>query len=248
VKRKPTAPPPKPQALQVPLPEKDPGSLKHIGGSSIDAFNNIVAKQALKSLWVAHSDSAGLQTQYQAVLTAMIGVQPKDEIEGMLAAQLIGLHNAGMECFRRAMLEQQTFEGRRDCLNQAAKLTRAYAELLGALDKHRGKGQQRVTVEHVHIHPGGQAIVGVVTPGGGAQSKSEGLPQSPMNQAKRCHARSKRSGKPCQAPAVKGWAVCRMHGAGGGALKGNRNALKHGKYSAQAIAARRARAAAKPSA
>src|SRR4051812_4248861 len=62
--------------------------------------------------------------------------------------------------------------------------------------------------------------------------------QSPMNQARRCHARSKRSGKPCQAPAVKGWAVCRMHGAGGGAPLGNKNALKHGLYAAETIAER----------
>ena len=42
-----------------------------------------------------------------------------------------------------------------------------YADLMLALDKHRGKGQQRVTVEHVHVHEGGQAIVGNVEAGGG---------------------------------------------------------------------------------
>src|SRR3954471_21190404 len=62
--------------------------------------------------------------------------------------------------------------------------------------------------------------------------------QSPMNQVRRCHAKSKRSGKPCQAPAVRGWAVCRMHGAGGGAPLGNKNARKHGLYTAQSITAR----------
>ena len=62
---------------------------------------------------------------------------------------------------------------------------------------------------------------------------------SPMTQARRCRARSKRSGKPCRSPAVRGWSVCRMHGAGGGAPKGNRNAWKHGRYSAEAIAERR---------
>jgi hypothetical protein len=46
-----------------------------------------------------------------------------------------------------------------------------------------------------------------------------------MHQALKCHARSKRSGKPCQSPAVRGYSVCRMHGAGGGAPRGNRNAL-----------------------
>src|ERR1700730_10346044 len=33
------------------------------------------------------------------------------------------------------------------------------------LNRHRGKGQQKVTVEHVHVHSGGQAIVGPVAPG-----------------------------------------------------------------------------------
>jgi uncharacterized protein YjcR len=61
---------------------------------------------------------------------------------------------------------------------------------------------------------------------------------SPMNQARRCRAKSKRSGKPCRAPAVKGCTVCRMHGAGGGAPQSNRNALRHGRYTAQAIAER----------
>jgi hypothetical protein len=41
------------------------------------------------------------------------------------------------------------------------------------LDKHRGKGQQKVTVEHVHVHQGGQAIVGNVQTGAGSQSKTE---------------------------------------------------------------------------
>ena len=60
-----------------------------------------------------------------------------------------------------------------------------------------------------------------------------------MHQASRCHARSKRSGLQCRAPAVKGHSVCRMHGAGGGAPKGNRNALKHGGFTAETLAMKR---------
>ena len=59
-----------------------------------------------------------------------------------------------------------------------------------------------------------------------------------MRRAKRCRATSKRSGKPCQAPAVRGYEVCRMHGAGGGAPKGNQNALKHGEACGEALALR----------
>jgi hypothetical protein len=74
--------------------------------------------------------------------------RPKDELEGMMAAQLIAAHNAAMECYRRAMLGEQTFEGRRENLSQANKLSRTYAALIEVLNRHRGKGQQKVTVEH----------------------------------------------------------------------------------------------------
>jgi uncharacterized protein YjcR len=56
----------------------------------------------------------------------------------------------------------------------------------------------------------------------------------PMHRALRCRAKSKRSGLQCLSPAVRG--VCRMHGAGGGAPRGNKNALKHGACSADALA------------
>ena len=48
-------------------------------------------------------------------------------------------------------------------------------------------------------------------------------PMQSAHNAPRCTAKSKRSGKRCKAPAVRGWTVCRMHGAGGGAPKGKAN-------------------------
>jgi uncharacterized protein YjcR len=61
----------------------------------------------------------------------------------------------------------------------------------------------------------------------------------PMHQALRCHAKSKRSGFQCRAPAVRGHSVCRMHGAAGGAPRGNRNAIKHGEFAAKTLALKR---------
>lgn len=53
-----------------------------------------------------------------------------------------------------------------------------------------------------------------------------------------CGART-RGGTDCQAPAMSN-GRCRMHGGlASGPPPGNQNALKHGQYSAQAIAARR---------
>ena len=59
--------------------------------------------------------------------------------------------------------------------------------------------------------------------------------------APRCTAMSKRSRRPCQAPAVRDWTVCRMHGARGGGHKGERNgAYVHGERTQNADAHRTA--------
>ncbi len=54
-----------------------------------------------------------------------------------------------------------------------------------------------------------------------------------------CGSRT-RSGRPCRNPPVTGKVRCRMHGGahGSGAQPGNTNALKHGRYSAEAACER----------
>ncbi|WP_424360135.1 hypothetical protein [Methylocystis parvus] len=148
------------------------------GGSTSDAWNNVLINQIAKAQWTNYADEGFRQQLIQGCFEGLAAIGPKDELEGMIAVQLIAAHSATMECFRRAMLQEQTFEGRRESLNQANKLSRTYATLLEALNRHRGKGQQKVTVEHVHVHAGGRAVVGVVEPGGGAAAKIEGQPHA----------------------------------------------------------------------
>jgi hypothetical protein len=60
----------------------------------------------------------------------------------------------------------------------------------------------------------------------------------PMHKSPRCGART-RKGTPCKSPAMKN-GRCRMHGGPSpGAPKGNRNAWKHGRYSAREDGRRR---------
>jgi hypothetical protein len=94
--------------------------------------------------------------------------RPADEIEGMLAAQAMAQHHAAMECSRLAMVVGQPFEFAQASRKAAANASRTFSELLTALDRRRGKaGQQVVRVEHVHIHPGAQGIVGNIGTSGG---------------------------------------------------------------------------------
>jgi hypothetical protein len=89
-------------------------------------------------------------------------LEPADGQEAMLTAQMVAVHFAAMDCLARALHPSQSFAGRELNLKHGAKLSRIYAEQVAALDKHRRKGQQTVTVEHVHVHDGGQAVVGAV--------------------------------------------------------------------------------------
>jgi hypothetical protein len=61
------------------------------------------------------------------------------------------------------------------------------------------------------------------------------------NASPRCTAMSKRSRKRCRGAAVRGWTVCRFHGARGGAPTGKRHGrYRHGGFTKAAIAERRA--------
>ncbi len=154
--------------------------LKHVGGSKSDDWNQTLANQTMQAVW-PHSSPEARDRQLSATIAALAGIAPKDELEGMIAAQLIACHNAAMECYRRAMIGEQSFEGRRENLSQANKLSRTHATLVEALNRHRGKGQQIVRVERVTVHEGGQAIVGNVNApaeGVGARKKPEVQPHA----------------------------------------------------------------------
>jgi hypothetical protein len=192
------------ETVRIPQPGSQTGTLKVVGGSDCDDFNKVLANQIVNTLW-HDTDPEERRRQFSAALAVLLGIKPADEIEGMLGAQMVATHSAAMECYRRAMLGEQTFEGRRESLNQANKLVRSYATLVEALNRHRGKGQQRVTVEHVHVHKGGQAIVGAVQ-GGGVARESEDQPHAPRSITHRPSTPMRSPGPERQAVPVAGGA------------------------------------------
>src|SRR6516165_734973 len=74
------------------------GHLKVIGGSMSDDWNNLVANQTTRTLWFfADSDPEEIRRERHAAVDALMGIKPGDELEGMIAAQLIACHNASSE-------------------------------------------------------------------------------------------------------------------------------------------------------
>ena len=108
------------------------------------------------------------RTIVQAAVEMLEQIKPEGALQSMLAAQMIGVHNTAIKFLMRATDENQTFEGADANVLRATRLMRLFSEQLQGLASLRGQtGQQKVTVEHVHVYEGGQAIVGSVgTPRG----------------------------------------------------------------------------------
>jgi len=71
--------------------------------------------------------------------------------------------------------------------------------------------------------------------------KRDANPMQSAHDAPRCRARARSTGTRCRAPAVRGWRVCRMHGARGGHGTGKANpAYRHGTRTREWVAMRKA--------
>jgi hypothetical protein len=111
------------------------------------------------------------ERQLNFMVDVVKGIQPKDQLETLLAAQMAAVHALSMNMAGRmgdvSMLPQMEVVGR-----LFTNLTRTFAAQLEALKRYRSNGEQKVTVEHVTVNEGGKAIVGNVTHGGqGASEK-----------------------------------------------------------------------------
>jgi hypothetical protein len=127
------------------------------------------------SLGAIMSDSDAEAAKKADDLLAMMGeLKPQDGFEGIMISQMIMVHKQAMAILGQANLEGN--RNRRDIqeslISRYVKLMRLYTQQLEALDKHRRGGNQKMTVEHVHVHEGGQAIVGNVNQGGGGKDEN----------------------------------------------------------------------------
>lgn len=112
-------------------------------------------------------DQGAIEAAYNEYLAMMAEFKPQDAFEGMLATQMSVTYIQALDCMGMAAINKEHLKFFERFQNQGIKLMRLYNYQLETLAKYRNKGQQKMTVEHVHVHDGGQAIVGNVTQGGG---------------------------------------------------------------------------------
>src|SRR5262249_61820724 len=79
----------------------------------------------------------------------------------MLAAQMAAIHTATMT-FTRQLANVETIAQQDSAERALNTLARTFAMQMEALKRYRTGGEQKVTVQHVSVNEGGQAIVGNV--------------------------------------------------------------------------------------
>jgi hypothetical protein len=85
-----------------------------------------------------------------------------DTLMVMLATQMSAIHDLQQREYIFASQKNIASEKRQIHINAITKLSNIFIQQVALMQKLQGKGQQKVTVEHVHVHNGGQAIVGHV--------------------------------------------------------------------------------------
>ena len=169
------------EAKSIRLPVNELHPIKRFVQVEEKAVENRKVNELAELLWLPDfMDEEARGARLVRAVELFESLEPVDGAETMLAAQMVGTHTAALDCLRRAAVDGQTFAGRDMALKHAQKLMALYAKQLETLNKHRGKGQQKVTVEHVNVAAGGQAIVGNVNTGDRqADSKPASIDHSP---------------------------------------------------------------------
>jgi hypothetical protein len=109
-------------------------------------------------------DDQNQERRLNFMLSVVKGINPRDHIEAMVAAQMAATHAATMKSFRD-LADAQDLQHRDAAERTVNKLMRTFATLVEALKRYRAGTEQTVTVQQVNVSEGGQAIVGNVTQG-----------------------------------------------------------------------------------
>jgi hypothetical protein len=123
------------------------GALDHVGGSRSHHWNDLIARETAAARSCRHAGAPLGAPEVDAAVAGLAGIAPQNETEGMMAAQLIAAHGAAMDCYRRAMIDEERDEN----LRHAHRLSRGFLALLAALHRYRAsrpRGEESAEQPH----------------------------------------------------------------------------------------------------
>lgn len=127
----------------------------------IDKFAGI---KAISQSMNSEDDGINMKRELQNAEELLASVGANDALSTMLVTQMAAVHDMQQRVFSIAKTSYSP-EVIQSNINQLTKLSNVFVQQAALLEKMQGNVQQKVMVEHVHIHSGGQAIVGNVERG-----------------------------------------------------------------------------------
>ena len=114
--------------------------MKRAFGTEDHALQERLFEQAGRSV----PDFAGHdQKSLDQVVAGLEGIHPLDALEGMMAVQMVSVHNMAMECMKRAATPEQSDLLLEAYINRAMKLMRMFAAQTEVLGRHAGRANRR---------------------------------------------------------------------------------------------------------
>jgi hypothetical protein len=132
------------------------------GNTMSDEFVEVLLGKLVEALRPGSLEALDEPT-VNAALAIIDSMCPQSELEALLAVQIIAAGFSGLRLLRQS--QQQMTQDYIDTYgNYAIKLLRLQNEMIQTFERYRRGNQQTVEVRHVHIHSGGQGVVGIINP------------------------------------------------------------------------------------
>jgi hypothetical protein len=151
--------------------QKPPQPASPPGQTTVIRVNHAVVEECGGAELIERTTAAivrpgpAVEDRAKAVIEQLRSIKPQGAIEGGLSGLFVAMERAAFDCMRLARLAGLDTPMGITMIARAEKLAIRCIEAADALSRQRYRGQQHVTVEHIHVHEGGRAVVGVVNAG-----------------------------------------------------------------------------------
>jgi len=135
-----------------------------------EKFNNHIIQENAKTISDITAHNFDINKATQISQNALVALDAKDSLQSMLAAQILSIHQLQQKSMAYAHAADD-FELKKYFTNATIKLANCFVQQANTLAKLQGVGGQKIIVERVDVHQGGQAIVGNIQGYMGAKDK-----------------------------------------------------------------------------
>ncbi|HAT1802330.1 TPA: hypothetical protein I8Z04_000986 [Legionella pneumophila] len=153
----------KKELLLSELTENPPGLLKIREQKAVTAIiENYVCNQVNYNNLTPDEKNQKVEAYTKAITLFASSLGANGVLQNMLAIQLLGIHELQQKMLPYANRSIHSPEYSQYFINSITKLSNTFIQQLNTLQKLQANSHQKVTVEHLHVNAGGQAIVGQV--------------------------------------------------------------------------------------